>query len=233
MDKYNDQTATAAGEFTDGDPLLNIPRTVLRAQWPNMISRELISVVQASGLTLNGAQFDQLLQAIRLIAADSGVPTGTLSFYYGTAAPTGWVELNGALVLRTTYPRLYVHAVSNGIVVLDGSWSSNKGKFSSGNLLNNFRLPDLRGQFLRAWANGSSVDASRTLASLQSSQNLAHTHLWQMNAVGGGHGSGVHQLPIDYDGIIDHASDAIKLTSSSGGTEARPANASAMIIIKA
>lgn len=71
MDKYNDPTATAAGEFTDGDPgtVPPVPRTVLRSIWPNMIQRELLSVLDAGDVDPDPDEFDQVAQAIEQIAA--------------------------------------------------------------------------------------------------------------------------------------------------------------------
>ena len=41
------------------------------------------------------------------------------------------------------------------------------GSFSSGDLTTTFRLPDLRGEFLRFWDDGRGVDAGRTMGSWQ------------------------------------------------------------------
>ncbi|MBZ4307344.1 hypothetical protein LAN33_24035, partial [Mycobacterium tuberculosis] len=48
--------------------------------------------------------------------------------------------------------------------------------FSTGNGSSDFRLPDLRGEFIRGWDDVGSIDANRTIGSWQDSQNRSHTH---------------------------------------------------------
>jgi len=52
------------GKFTNGDPLLGIPRSIDRAEDMNRVYDELINVVTGAGLTPSEADNTQLLQAI-------------------------------------------------------------------------------------------------------------------------------------------------------------------------
>lgn len=75
----------------------------------------------------------------------------------------GYIPAQGQLVMRNVYPRLF-EAISN-VAVSDATWASDikhTGKFSLGNGSTNFRMPDLRGVFLRGQDNGRALDTSRT-----------------------------------------------------------------------
>lgn len=79
MQKIGESTSTAndAGEFSEGNPAAGVDPTWLTAAWHNTIQRELISVVQGAGLTLDPDNDDQILQAIRIIAQSGAVNYGT------------------------------------------------------------------------------------------------------------------------------------------------------------
>ena len=97
MDIYRHDTATSEGEFTNGDPALGIPRTVLIAEWCNMIQRELIALVTASGQELDGENFAQVLAAVQSM----GFSTGDVKYTYQPQIPFGWLELNGGTIGRS------------------------------------------------------------------------------------------------------------------------------------
>ena len=120
-----------------------------------------------------------------------------------------------------------------------------------------FALPDLRGQFIRGWANTGSTDASRVFGSTQTDQNKNHTHTTDSTSLtggirkisegfgAGGSATGVFTKTadgnntitgssstspvggVDFDGTHTHT-----ISSSGGGTEARPTNLALMYIIK-
>lgn len=92
---------------------------------------------------------------------------GDLVMKYRATAPARWPECAGQEVSRATYPLLYAHAIAEGLLVTEVAWPNDKGKFGEGDGSTTFRMPDLRGQFLRAWAHGGGVDAGRALASTQ------------------------------------------------------------------
>jgi phage-related tail fiber protein len=68
------------------------------------------------------------------------------------AAPAGWLKANGATVSRATYADLFA-AIGTTYGAGDGATT--------------FRLPDLRGEFLRSWDDGRGVDPGRTVGSSQ------------------------------------------------------------------
>lgn len=105
-------------------------------------------------------------------------PVGMVSFFAGVSVPPGWLRLNGSILTRASYPGLFAYAQQYDGLITDSDWyaSSLYGRFSAGDGNTTFRIPDLRGEFLRAWDNGRSVDTSRVIGSLQSSQNLLHNH---------------------------------------------------------
>ena len=73
---------------------------------------------------------------------------GTVCPSYG--AKLNELELTGQLVSRTEYPRLWQWVNTTGqSLVNDGSWSGHKGLFSRGDGSTTFRLPDMRGMFVR------------------------------------------------------------------------------------
>ena len=71
MQKISDSTntASAAGEFTEGSSEAGVDATLIKAQWLNAIQRELVAVVLGSGMSLDAEDDGQVLKAIgRLLA---------------------------------------------------------------------------------------------------------------------------------------------------------------------
>src|SRR5476651_2283911 len=90
--------AGLAGFFTDGDPVLNTPPTVLPAEFMNMLMMELLNVLVAAGVTPSKTSFTQLAiaisQLIRSGAAIYGIDAGIANVYVVpyTPAVTGAVD---------------------------------------------------------------------------------------------------------------------------------------------
>lgn len=93
MQKIGDITNTAndVGEYTEGNPGAGVEPTLIKARWMNMVQRELVSVVEGAGLTLDLERDDQLLAAIRLINQKSqesfAVDTGAVNAYVCAFTP--------------------------------------------------------------------------------------------------------------------------------------------------
>lgn len=130
-------------------------------------------------------------------------------------APTGSLALSGQLVLRTDYPELTQFALNSGnIAASDGAWT--KGQFSPGDGSTTIRLPDPRGEFIRAWANGGAVDSGRAIGSNQAADIAPHSHPLPIGGAMTGAGAGANAW--------QGSGGAVLNTSNSTGTETRPRN---------
>lgn len=168
----------------------------------------------------------------------SPFPAGMVSVFAGGTAPAGWLICNGSTVSRTTYAALFA-AIGTTYGAGDGSTT--------------FKLPDLRGEFVRGLDGGRGVDSGRALGSAQSSANLSHSHGgaaasdgshshtsygWLNISGGSGPAGGMPQLesvgasasvsnhPTTTNGSHSHS------ISADGGSESRPRNVAMNYIIK-
>ncbi|WP_257835017.1 phage tail protein [Burkholderia glumae] len=109
--------------------------------------------------------------------AIASVAIGQIVWEVRTAPRAGFLKLNGAELKRADYPQLWSYAQASGALVSDANWKDNNwGNFSDGDTASTFRLPDLRGEFVRCWDDGRGVDAGRKLGSWQDSLNRSHGH---------------------------------------------------------
>ena len=100
-----------------------------------------------------------------------GVPVGGLILTLGNAAVLGTVKANGAILQRAQHPLLWAFAQASGRLVADPDWQNTAmhlwTSFSGGDGTSTFRVPELRGEFLRFWDDGRGVDVNRVLANQQ------------------------------------------------------------------
>lgn len=136
-----------------------------------------------------------------------GFTTGEVTFFACSTPPNGYLKANGALLSRTTYADLFA-AIGTTFGAGDGSTT--------------FRLPDLRGEFIRGWDDGRLVDALRVFGANQGQDIQPHTHSVYSSGnntsygyQGTGSGPGVYVA-----------------TSSAGSTETRPRNIALLACIK-
>ena len=87
------------------------------------------------------------------------VPTGSVFYVVMSSAPAGYLVCDGSLQSTTTYPALFA-AIG----------------YSYGGAGSTFRLPDLRGEFIRGHDGGRGVDLGRNLGSSQADLTASHTH---------------------------------------------------------
>ena len=180
---------------------------------------------------LNDSIQSALSTITALINSTRPVPSGSVFHIASSVVPNGYLEANGTYVSRFTYATLWAALGSPAP--------------ATGDPANTFRLPDLRGEFIRGWDNGRGLDTGRALLSAQLSQNLSHAHLFDdirwseisgaytyndpvLGTISVGPGAGSNK-GTDYDNgahFIQHG------TYSSGGSEARPHNVALMPIIK-
>lgn len=158
------------------------------------------------------------------------VPAGAVAFFAMSAEPVGWLRADGAVVSRTIYSALFA-AIGT--------------RFGAGDGATTFKLPDLRGEFVRGWDYGGGVDSSdgtREFGSVQKATAIANYTHSDSTIVGASTGI---QSPIAYpDGAgpaLATANAAYYLTAvsaSNGGagysgmSNIRPRNIALLACIK-
>jgi len=204
-------------------------------------------------LTLNGAPSTGNMASTKayvdtqignIPAATDLTPAGTVIYSARSTAPTGYIKANGAAISRSTFSVLFV-AIGTQFGVGDGATT--------------FNVPDLRGEFIRGWSDGHTVDSGRTLGSNQGSANLSHAHVASASSSSSvsdpghshgfnaaragsgdkGRGGGGSNEPYNsnqttfgaYTGISVSTSTSVSVNSD-GGTESRPRNVSLLACIK-
>ena len=155
------------------------------------------------------------VQAAVLSAIGTPVPTGAAMIWWLATPPTGFIELNGGPISRTTYAALFA------------LWGTTYGV---GNGTTTFGIPDMRGEFLRGWDNTRGVDSGRVIGSTQTELVGPHTHPFTVNARNSDStGTGVITGGADTGGVDGSFSGN---TSNPAGAETRPRNLAAMWIVK-
>lgn len=136
-------------------------------------------------------------------------PPGAKGEFFMPTVPAGWLACDGRAVLRAQYPALYA--------AIGTTWGA-------GDNVTTFNLPEVRGEFFRAWDNGRGVDADREFGSWQEDTFKAHTH-----TVPGIVNSALFTLALDNNvGAITGA----PVSGSTGGAETRPRNITTLVCIK-
>jgi microcystin-dependent protein len=109
-------------------------------------------------LTVDGTYFDS-------------TPIGSIHWFAMSAAPTGFLECSGGILPINDYTDLYS---AIGTTYNDGLSTQ---YYNSSDVLTGFKVPDLRGEFIRGWDDGRGVDSNRTFGSnqLDALQNHQHT----------------------------------------------------------
>lgn len=187
-------------------------------------------------LDANAITTDTLTVGGKAVSGDSLTPAGSISAYIALTAPVGWLICDGQslnAVTNTQYETLWN---------LIGLTFGGTGKAD-------FKVPDLRGEFIRGWSNGRTegtpavaVDSGRVFASSQEMQLQAHKHTTPnsdcRNYYGQGYGTdylnywcdsewyGIGQAPLTNDGT--HPEN----TTAKIGSETRPRNVALNYIIK-
>jgi len=165
-----------------------------------------IGLVQVAGLITAqtpaaGDVSKRLATTEWVVAAIASDSIGRIVFEPRTSVRAGYAKLNGVLLRRADYPALWAYAQSVGAVVSEAAWASNNwGCFSSGDGATTFRLPELRGEFIRCWDDARGADANRAIGSFQASQNITHAHSASAAAVG----DHVHSAWTDSQGWHGH-----------------------------
>lgn len=168
--------------------------------------RLLKSVLKATFPNLTGA-VTVTQDSLNLLQSGLGT-TGGVQYFAMNTAPSGWLKANGAAVSRSTYASLFS---AIGIT------------FGAGDGSTTFNLPDLRGEFIRGWSDGRSVDSGRTFGSAQGQDLQSHTHTTPATVTINGGGSFGNPA-----GVCTIESG----TGATGGAETRPRNIALLACIK-
>lgn len=175
--------------------------------------------------------------------AIQGVPTGSVFCMATSTVPAGYLECDGSEHEKTgSYSALFA--------VIGTTWGENGTKF---------KLPDLRGEFIRGWDHGKGTDSGRAVGSggHQSSANKEHTHTTNTTTTTDGSSAKVLEGEFQGEahtfqptGVFTNNGNSsrdfdsgggcrVKLDAThnhgmtnSGGTEARPRNFAMMYVIK-
>ena len=164
-------------------------------------------------------------------AVISAVPVSTIIALADDVVPTGFLECNGATISRSTYSALF---------------SKIGTTYGAGDGSTTFKIPDLRGEFIRGWDHSRGIDTSRTLGSSQAGAYESHTHTGSTNSTGAHtHGmlGGNSYTGTNSAGTSANTNYTINTNSAgahshtvtigaSGSTETRPRNIALMYCIK-
>jgi microcystin-dependent protein len=142
-----------------------------------------------------------------------GNPASTIIYVAQNTAPTGYLKANGAAISRTTYADLFA-AIGTTFGTGDGSTT--------------FNLPDLRGEFIRAWDDARGVDSGRSFGSAQADELKSHGH---RQRVGRGFADAQKTIPGSAF-FTDSTISGTQETAYTGGTETRPRNIALLACIK-
>ena len=146
--------ADSAGDFA-ANQYLQIGSNNVNSYFYNKRSGKYLSMRNDGELRYDGKR---LLNTDDLLGM---VPSGTVLYFAGQAAPAGWLKANGATLSRTAYAVLFA--------VIGTTYGADDGRST-------FNLPDLRGEFLRGWDDGRGVDTGRALGSAQADTVRQHYH---------------------------------------------------------
>lgn len=111
------------------------------------------------------------------VARLDDTPLGRINFDTAVSPPIGGSLLtNGSLLSRTEYPWLWDHAQRSGMLIDESNLTGMGGCFTKGDGATTFRLPEIRGEFLRVLDNGRGINAGRVAGSWQADAIKSHRH---------------------------------------------------------
>ena len=200
----------------------------------NAVRNELETKLTADGFAtaaeiITGTETAKAIAPDQLAASHIGVPAGAEMLWPTETPPAGWLEENGASILRASYPALFA-VIGTMYGTADAT---------------HFNLPDMRGKFPRIWDHAAAIDPGRatrtapttTGATLTAGDHVgteqaegfkSHTHTGTVGtALNGNVSTGVGGAII---GVQSNGLNAA--IGSTGGNETRPVNAYRMMIIK-
>ncbi len=190
--------------------------------------------------------------AFTVTIASPAVFTRASHFFYGGerlrlsttgALPTGLNTTSDFFVERIDDNTFYLHTTeffidSSTRVITTGTQSGThtykQSLWGLGNGSTTFRLPDLRGEFLRGWDHGRGLDSRRAAGTWQDGSVISHRHI-DGSRVETGSACWSPTTNVASGQSLDHietTSSSAPYTSYEGGTETRPRNLAVMYCIK-
>ena len=151
----------------------------------------------------------------------AGTPIGTVIWYAGSTAPTGYLKANG-------------DAIANGSGTTQGITTD----FSALYAVVGANLPDLRGEFIRGFDDSRGVDDGRNIRSSQGDLFKNHGHKFgaddQVQAQGGYQSLGTfaYDATSTNSGTAHHCLTLNAGGDHNGGSETRPRNVCLLACIK-
>jgi len=182
------------------------------------IANDSISGDKIHGGTISGSELDSSVSFPSFV--------GMIASFAMSSAPTGWIVCNGAEYAIADYGDLHTAIGTTWGALTNGSGGAGS---------THFRVPDLRGEFLRGFDNGQGNDpdaASRTggdaVGSSQSHDFGSHYHTQSFYPNGSAYNYAYAGLPGHSGGIITASTG----TGAAGGNETRPRNKYVQYCIK-
>jgi microcystin-dependent protein len=213
---YNDPSG-----FTSGETVT--PAKLNSAQSPTAaITFATADDTDDTTLEVSGGKFrvkDGGVTLAKLVTAvqQALLPAGAVQAFAMNSAPAGWLAANGNEYDKTgTYAALFA-AISTTYGETNGSGGAGTS---------HFRVPDLRGYFVRGSGINGDLTESGAFGEKQEDELKSHLHTHQPGAAAGAQSGGNFTAQ-----RTDILTTAIN-TSSTGGTETRPKNIALLYCIK-
>lgn len=238
-DQSIEPTATPGGEFTDGNPVAGLARTILRSFWPNMVQRELLAVLAAAGVTPDQANFGQVIQSIQALINGAQLSAITTANSYTNALPFGlrigeirqvpvnpgvgdtfvkggftFAEMKSQILSRTTYAVAWSFVSAWYDIISDINHINSPGFFADGDGATTFRLPGMSGLFVRSTGGNAAAVGTRQLDDFKSHQHSTYVAVDGDSADEGAGGTNTNF----------NANKPERKSGETGGVETRPVN---------
>lgn len=127
MQRIEGPTATPENQFTEGNPAINEPATVVSAKWLNDVQEELAQTVELGGVTLDSAKKNQTGDFItnsnvpvNLVAGFKVAPvTSIVPAVDGDILGTAWLFNDGLAAgsANPVLPNFYINTISNNLEI--------------------------------------------------------------------------------------------------------------------
>jgi alpha-tubulin suppressor-like RCC1 family protein/microcystin-dependent protein len=199
----------------DEIPLLNTPSSPLKGSASAVILQD-NSTLRVRVSALSSTIYDAVVEN-----NPSDIPVGQIAFFARNTAPEGWLVCDGTLLIRGTpsSPGLYDALYEAIGTTFNRNTDTDTTKF---------RIPDLRGKFLRSWQDSpTGDDAGRVFGSYQEDALKSHRHELKDNAGP----DGDNDSRFDSGGQAQAEAETV-YTQYTGGDETRPKNIALLACIR-